>query len=250
MTIKAIIFDVGFTLITQDNFTVENYLETLSKGLENLISYLKTKKILSDSNIFREKFKKLQFKWIEKSLSDLKEYPTDYIIEKIFKEMNIKENKKDIKKYARVYHLSSEGGDWKPFPDAAETLKILKNHYNFKLGVISNTPWHEGVELALKSFKLRKYFDFVITSAKFGIKKPDPKIFKEALDHFGISPEEAVYIGDDLINDIYGAKSLGLRAIQMEKGFEFPTQSNVTIEPDAKVKKISEIIPVIEDWIN
>ena len=100
-----------------------------------------------------------------------------------------------------------------------------------------------------KTFELRKFFDYVLTSALLGVKKPDPKIFKEALDHFGILPEEAVYVGDDLFNDIYGAKSLGLRTIHMEKGYEFPTRSKVTVDPDAKVKKISEIIPIIEDWI-
>ncbi len=54
-------------------------------------------------------------------------------------------------------------------------------------------------------------FDAIVTSGAFGVKKPNPEIFKECLRLLGASPSEAIFIGDDLNADIRPARALGMR---------------------------------------
>ena len=51
----------------------------------------------------------------------------------------------------------------------------------------------------------------VILSSDVGAKKPGEKIFRYAFEKFGISPEDSIYVGNDLSDDILGASSVGMR---------------------------------------
>jgi putative hydrolase of the HAD superfamily len=56
-------------------------------------------------------------------------------------------------------------------------------------------------------------FDDLFISAELGLAKPDPKIYRLALDRLGIPPTRAVFV-DDFIENVRAAAALGLRAIQ------------------------------------
>jgi putative hydrolase of the HAD superfamily len=45
-----------------------------------------------------------------------------------------------------------------------------------------------------------------------GVEKPDPRIFRMALERMGIEPEDAVYVGDVYEIDVVGARAAGMRA--------------------------------------
>lgn len=53
-------------------------------------------------------------------------------------------------------------------------------------------------------------FDGIILSSDEGVKKPSAEIFEAALNRFHLSPDEAVYVGNDFSADVLGAKSVGL----------------------------------------
>jgi putative hydrolase of the HAD superfamily len=95
-------------------------------------------------------------------------------------------------------------------PGSAESLARLKAA-GLRLGVVSNSDGR--VEQALGAAGLRDYFDVVIDSALVGLEKPDPRIFRAALDALGVLPEEAIYVGDLYEVDVLGAQAAGLRAI-------------------------------------
>ena len=54
------------------------------------------------------------------------------------------------------------------------------------------------------------------------MKKPDPRIFQLALDHFGLEPEQCLYIGDHPLNDIQGAAKAGMNTIWMKVNQPWP----------------------------
>ena len=56
-------------------------------------------------------------------------------------------------------------------------------------------------------------FEVALVSGSLGVEKPDPAIFNMALETMQISSEEAVYVGDQWVNDVQGALSAGLKAI-------------------------------------
>jgi len=93
---------------------------------------------------------------------------------------------------------------------SAESLQRLRKA-GLRLGVVSNSDGR--VEQALQAAGLRQYFDVVIDSALVGVEKPDPRIFYAALDALGVSPEEALYVGDLYEVDVVGARAAGMEAV-------------------------------------
>src|SRR5256712_6877073 len=69
----------------------------------------------------------------------------------------------------------------------------------------------------LDNVKLTKYFVQIVTSARVGIRKPDPGIFRYALMQFRARPEEAVMVGDSEIHDIGGGYVAGLKTVLVDR---------------------------------
>jgi putative hydrolase of the HAD superfamily len=59
--------------------------------------------------------------------------------------------------------------------------------------------------------------DFVVISAEVGVRKPDPRIFEEALRRAGVAAGEAVHVGDLPEEDIEGARRAGLGAFLIDR---------------------------------
>lgn len=102
------------------------------------------------------------------------------------------------------------------YPDAENTLKILSEN-GYKLGIIANQSF--GTAERLQNWGIRKYIDLVIASAEEGVSKPDPKIFKLALEKADCKPENAVMVGDRIDNDIESANKIGMKTIWIKQGF-------------------------------
>ena len=69
------------------------------------------------------------------------------------------------------------------------------------------------VEEALEAAGLRPYFQVVVDSALAGVEKPDPAIFRAALEVLGIPAAEALYVGDLYDVDVVGARAAGMPAV-------------------------------------
>ena len=103
--------------------------------------------------------------------------------------------------------------DPKAEPGAAEVLSEL-HHLGIKMGVVSNSVMGENaISEILEKLKLREYFDFVMTSADYGFRKPQLQLFKTALALAGELAEKTWFMGDWLTQDIAGAQKAGLFAV-------------------------------------
>jgi putative hydrolase of the HAD superfamily len=91
-----------------------------------------------------------------------------------------------------------------------ESLRRLRAA-GLRLGIVSNSDGR--VEEALAASGLRDYFEVVMDSSLVGVEKPDPKIFRAALDALGVAPEEALYVGDLYEVDVVGARAAGMEAV-------------------------------------
>jgi HAD superfamily hydrolase (TIGR01509 family) len=80
-----------------------------------------------------------------------------------------------------------------------------------RLGIVSNSDGR--VEEALAASGLRDLFDVVIDSGVVGVEKPDPAIFRAALDALDVRAEEALYVGDLYEVDVIGARAAGIEAV-------------------------------------
>ena len=77
------------------------------------------------------------------------------------------------------------------------------------VAIVSNS---EGMlEHLFERLGIRRTMDLVIDSGIVGVEKPDPRIFRIALDRFGVAPERAFHLGDNFATDVLGARAAGVR---------------------------------------
>ncbi len=96
------------------------------------------------------------------------------------------------------------------FPYTTAILDYLKPKYT--LHIITN-GFQEIQEKKLKKSGIHSYFNQIIDSEMAGVKKPNPIIFKMALDKARTKPTNSLMIGDSLEADILGAQASGLSAL-------------------------------------
>ncbi|MBU2997079.1 YjjG family noncanonical pyrimidine nucleotidase [Cellulophaga baltica] len=96
------------------------------------------------------------------------------------------------------------------FPHAIEILDYLKPKY--KLHVITN-GFNEVQNRKIKNSKIDRYFTHIIDSEMAGVKKPNPIIFKLALEKANVLPEHSLMIGDSIEADILGAQACGFHTL-------------------------------------
>ena len=94
-----------------------------------------------------------------------------------------------------------------PVPGAEETVARLRAR-GLRLAVVAN--WDCALPEHLERVGLLGLFDTVVTSARAGVAKPDPAIFRLALDELGVEPDRAVHVGDEPLDE-EGARAAGLR---------------------------------------
>jgi putative hydrolase of the HAD superfamily len=96
------------------------------------------------------------------------------------------------------------------YPDVGKALADLGRRY--ALGVITDAQSaYARPELA--AVGLDGVFDPVIVSGDYGYRKPDPRLFATALEVLGLRPDQAIYVGNDMYCDIFGAQQAGMRAV-------------------------------------
>jgi HAD superfamily hydrolase (TIGR01549 family) len=100
----------------------------------------------------------------------------------------------------------------RPVPGTREMLESLRGA-GLRLAVISNADGR--VADYLDRAGLADLFEFILDSALEGVEKPDPRIFRTALDRLGIEAAEAVYVGDTWPVDVVGARRAGIRPVYL-----------------------------------
>ncbi|MDY6970735.1 MAG: HAD family hydrolase [Thermodesulfobacteriota bacterium] len=100
-------------------------------------------------------------------------------------------------------------------PDAKLVLTELKKE--FMVAAVSNSMARSTYR-DLSIVGLTNLMDGIYISSEIGKRKPHPHIFNEALSGLSIRPEQAVFVGDDLFEDIFGAKQVGMKTIFINRG--------------------------------
>jgi putative hydrolase of the HAD superfamily len=116
--------------------------------------------------------------------------------------------------WRRRYNLPI--GLWNaPEPAAARALAAVREA-GVGAAVISNS--NGSVRSILEGLGLTRWLDYVIDSGEVGVEKPDPRIFRLALQRSGVASHEAVYIGDLYSVDVLGARAAGMEAVLLDPG--------------------------------
>lgn len=103
---------------------------------------------------------------------------------------------------------------WSAVPDGVVDALARIKMAGLQLVIVSNS--NGSVEAKLARVHLSHYFDVVIDSGTVGVEKPDPEIFRIALERAGCAAHEVVHIGDLESIDVRGAEAAGIRAILLD----------------------------------
>lgn len=126
-----------------------------------------------------------------------------------------------------------------PFDDVLPALASLRTRV--ALGAVSN-----GVA-DLEEIGIAHYFHASVAAHRIGRAKPDPMIFHTACDALGVTPQEAVYVGDDPLLDVQGAQQAGLHGVWINRTELAPPRSlPAGVRPDAICNTLFEL----EQWLD
>ncbi|CAN6444060.1 unnamed protein product [Victoria cruziana] len=116
----------------------------------------------------------------------------------------------DSQYFEELYEYYTTDKAWRLCdPEAEKILKAIRRA-GVKLAVVSN--FDTRLRPLLQALKCDKWFDTVAVSAEVEAEKPNPTIFLKACESLGVKPEDAVHVGDDRRNDIWGARDAGCDA--------------------------------------
>ena len=112
-----------------------------------------------------------------------------------------------------AYEHFAEAGVWQLYPEVVEVLEIL--HPRFELAVLSN--FDGRLRMILENLGISKFFRHVCISSELGADKPDPLIYRRALEVAQIQADEALHVGDDPERDWKGAAEAGLAIFKLDR---------------------------------
>src|SRR5439155_7359977 len=95
------------------------------------------------------------------------------------------------------------------------------------LAVVSN--FEEWLERLLETLGVIRYFDVRVISGVEGVEKPDPRIFRLALERTGMEAKDSVYVGDSPAFDIEPATAVGLQGVLLDRRGRHPDFQGIRI---------------------
>src|SRR5260370_40005142 len=173
---KAIFFDLGETLVTQnteDNMVTRNALKEISPMLPRRVSPERLFELYRGGYKINEAIRSRHHV----------EIPIQVWMRQLLERVIEDTPSEQLLRRAINIIVRARAANAVAFDDADSTLRKLSRR-NVKLGIISNVSSHEVAMGILDNVKLTKYFDQVVTSAIVGIRKPNPGIFLYPLMQF------------------------------------------------------------------
>jgi putative hydrolase of the HAD superfamily len=239
--IDGIIFDLGSTLIEYENIPWEVLnLKCLESGYSFLMENIGKP---SDFEGFRNNYIAIRNDFRTYAVSTLREWTITDAIYQLLLLSGLEDGYKLTGEFFHAYY-QPVAEQLTIFNDTISVLEALKSSGK-KIGLLSNTIFPEKYHQdELERFGIKEYFDFTIFSSSFGYRKPHPLIYDRAVSLMKLDKESLLFIGDRYIEDFWGPRQFGLKAIlKYREGRDYPKSVNQGIPI---IKNLSEIFGYIE----
>lgn len=222
--IKAIIFDLGGTLVYYP-------------PPEKFAALCRTEEIRRITSLPQSVLAEISDEIIKQrreSKKTLKEYLAIDVFRNIFRKYKIGVDKADSVAEMVYAQYASKS---RLYPDVKDALRGLRRR-GYLIGLISNTifprQWHLR---ELEKFRLDRFFKVIIWSSDFGWRKPHPSIFQHGLKLLKVKPEEAIYVGNELVPDILGSQQqqVGMRGVLIYRSMD---QKDISLLLDTRPYRV------------
>ncbi len=117
----------------------------------------------------------------------------------------------------------------------------------YRLAFISNYPCSASIADSLAKNKLTDFFESIVVSGDIGRVKPHPEIFEKSLNELNLRAEQSLYVGDNWLADIQGAKRMGMQAVHTTQyvSYEQFEPYDGDYSPDAVINHLSELETIL-----
>ena len=202
MALKAVLFDLGLTLIRTASFP-EIYRQILARfgvtaSFDEIARAQEATECEADTSTYDE--------------SHREEFWTNYNVS-LLKKLGVTDNVVFLA--TQIDELWWENSHLGVYPDVEPTLSQLKAK-DLNLGLVSN-GFKQDLKHVLGELGLEKWFDVVACIDSCNCAKPNKEIFLYALNKLGIKPSEALFIGDSVVHDYEGALNVGIRPLLIDR---------------------------------
>ncbi len=203
---KFIFFDIGYTLVNEDEVWVERCKEQAATQQAQSMG-ITASVLMNDIQTASDNF---QPQW-----------------------------KSVIEKYGFTQSSKYKSEFETLYDDTRLVLEKLSK--KFSLGIIANQ--NGDLSKRLHEWKIDKYFSTVISSSDYGFSKPDERLFLAALEKSNCAPNNAVMVGDRLDNDILPANKLGFRTVRIKQGFaKKQIAPSAIYEPTYEINSLTDFL--------
>jgi putative hydrolase of the HAD superfamily len=228
MVVKGILIDLGDTLMFIDEKKNRKYMEGLLSILNKYGSTCSVDDLAVHlGNLYygssKGEFKNYDEYW-KSLLTDLK-LPCDLHLVKELEKFWVKNYPTLFKLYDRVVPV----------------LVGLQRKY--KLVLVSNCSL--GMLEVVGALGIDAFFEAIILSYQVGVRKPDKRIYFEALQKATLQAHECIFVADE-ISDLEGARMVGLRTLLVRQGSHTTHEAtDPDFKPDFECNSISEITTIL-----
>ena len=232
--IRAVLFDFGNTLIRFGEVELARYGLSLAGALEEHYGPL-------DMDAFfalREQSRTDPFAGDEPTY---RENDLRFITARLVRELYGKEPDEETMAALLRTRFDSFVDAVEVEDDVAPLLDRLGKGY--PLGLLSNYPDGPAIRASLDKIGLTQYFDSIVVSGEVGFCKPHPITFATSMKQFGLPSREILFVGDNWLADIQGAKRVGMQVVYMKRWrcAEASAPQPGDHLPDAEIGRLSEL---------
>ncbi len=201
MALKAVIFDMDETLLDWSRRSADR-LQVRRMHLQKLYDHLAAGHSLPDIQTFGEIYMSvLSQRWTSIDPSEGKAPRYVDVLREVLHRLELPVDTLDFVHLQSLIVGFLQSGVT-AFPDSKSVLKTLRAA-GIRTGLLTNAPYPMSIrDVELQTLKLLDLLDVCMTAEDAGYRKPHPKAFKAVLLRLGVLADEAVFVGDDLQDDI------------------------------------------------
>ncbi|ABX41925.1 HAD family hydrolase [Lachnoclostridium phytofermentans] len=223
--VKAIFFDLFFTLIVPNYLEENNEYDVLKLSKEEWESY-------AENDVLYQ----------ERALGIVNDEVS--IVKKILELMSYEATEEQITEIINRRNDRMKRALDTVDEEIIDTLRSLKS-MEIKICLISNADcmdckfWNQS--------PLSKFFDYAVFSCNVGMLKPESGIYNYALNRIGVKPEDSLFVGDGGSEELFGAKRVGMKTVFTEylDKKEDKKGKELMLEADYYIDKFSDLLKII-----
>ena len=247
MTIKAVFFDMGGTIETF------GYTKSLrlgaTPGIQKLLEGNDIQLNLTNESLYEIVTSGLRA-YHQVCIKTLIELPPAQVwLNYIFKNFAIDPQKLDPIAEGLMFYIETQYYERKMRPEIPYVLEEIRKK-GLKIGLISNVNSRGQVPTNLNQYGIKDYFETIVLSSEYGVRKPDPAIFHYAARLAKVPVSECCYVGDRIDRDIKGAAKAGFGwSIQIQHDFDHG-EDDTGATPIAVINHMDEMLPYLDNAIS